>query len=99
MRWRRMRRRAFRPFSISARRAGPASKVPKVTIAIATLAWDDALSVCLASLQAQTHRDFEVIVIDNSGVGRVSPTGVTVIANPRNVGFGSAMNQAFRQST
>jgi len=97
-----MRRRAFRPFSRSAWRAGPASKVPKVTIAIATLAWDDSLSVCLASLQAQTYRDFEVIVIDNSGNSgdaQVHQTGATVISNPRNVGFGSAMNQAFRQST
>jgi GT2 family glycosyltransferase len=73
--------------------------VATVTIAIATLAWDDALAVCLASLEAQTYRDFEVIVIDNSGEGRVKASGVTVIANARNVGFGAAINQAFRQST
>ena len=71
----------------------------RVTIAIATLAWDDALAVCLHSLAAQTFRDFEVIVIDNSGENRVRAAGVTVIANARNAGFGAAINQAFRQST
>jgi GT2 family glycosyltransferase len=73
--------------------------MPTVTIAIATLAWDDSLAVCLASLRNQIFRDFDVIVIDNSGQGRVGNTGTTVIANERNVGFGAAMNQAFRQST
>ena len=70
-----------------------------VTIAIPTLAADDGLSACLDSLRAQILGDFEVIVIDNSGQRRVCKTGVTVIANERNVGFGAAVNQAFRQSS
>ncbi len=72
--------------------------VPQVTIAIPTLAADDALAACLDSLRAQTFRDFEVMVIDNSGQQRVQEAGVTVIANRGNVGFGAAINQAFRQS-
>ncbi|HME07793.1 MAG TPA: glycosyltransferase [Bryobacteraceae bacterium] len=72
--------------------------MPQVTIAIPTLAADDALAACLDSLRAQTFRDFEVIVIDNSGQNRVQEASVTVIVNERNAGFGAAINQAFRQS-
>jgi GT2 family glycosyltransferase len=72
---------------------------PTVTVAVPTLAADETLDECLASLDRQTFRDFEVIVIDNSGRRQVRPRGSTrVIANDRNVGFGAAVNQAFRQS-
>jgi GT2 family glycosyltransferase len=74
--------------------------VPIVTVVVPTLAADDALAACLRSLEAQTFEQFEVIVVDNSGERRVQAGGsrVRVIANPRNVGFGSAVNQAFRAS-
>src|SRR5271165_6553574 len=98
MRWLRTRRRGFPRSWKNAWPAGPATRVAKVTIAIPTLAADDALAACLDSLRAQTFRDFEVIVIDNSGQNRVQDSGVTVIANERNAGFGAAINQAFRQS-
>jgi GT2 family glycosyltransferase len=71
--------------------------VPKVTIAIPTLVAGEALTACLNSLHAQTFQDFEIIVIDNSGQHLVqAPT--KVIANDHNLGFGAAINQAFRQS-
>ncbi len=76
---------------------------PTVTVAIPTLAADESLDECLASLGRQTFRDFEVIVevivVDNSGRHQVKPRpGVRVIANDRNIGFGAAVNQAFHQS-
>ncbi len=74
-----------------------------VTVAIPTLAADARLLECVLALEKQTQRDFEVIVIDNSGKGLVrrgaaARPGVRVIEQPRNVGFGAAINEAFRQS-
>ena len=74
-----------------------------VTVAIPTLAADARLLECVLALEQQTERDFEVIVIDNSGKGLVRRSGVErpgvrVIEQQRNVGFGAAVNEAFRQS-
>ncbi len=70
-----------------------------MTVVVPTLAADETLDECLASLERQTFSDFEVIVVDNSGRSAVAPRdGVRVIANDRNVGFGAAVNQAFRES-
>jgi len=70
-----------------------------VTVVVPTLAADETLDECLASLERQTFRDFEVIVVDNSGRHSVQPrSSIRVIENDRNVGFGAAVNQAFRQS-
>ena len=65
-----------------------------------TLGADDALAGCLQALGNQTFEHFEVIVVDNSGAGRVQPNRarMRVIVNPANVGFGAAMNQAIRDS-
>jgi GT2 family glycosyltransferase len=72
---------------------------PTVTVVVPTLAADESLDECLASLDRQTFRDFEVIVVDNSGQRRTEQRGCArVIANHRNVGFGAAVNQAFHQS-
>lgn len=73
---------------------------PLVTIAIPTLAAGSALAECLAALEEQTFRDFEVAVIDNSGRNLAAEAaarwrGVNVIANSWNVGFGAAVNQVF----
>lgn len=77
---------------------------PTVTVVVPTLAADETLDECLASLERQTFPDFEVIVVDNSGsnlVRRETRSGdrFRVIANERNVGFGAAINQGFHQST
>ncbi len=65
-----------------------------------TLATDDALADCLRALESQTFDRFEIVVVDNSGSGRVGAGGqrVRVLSNDRNVGFGSAINQAIRVS-
>jgi GT2 family glycosyltransferase len=74
-----------------------------VTVAIPTLAADARLLECVSALEKQTERDFEVMIVDNSGkglaraAGAVRP-GVRVIELPRNVGFGAAVNAAFRES-
>jgi GT2 family glycosyltransferase len=67
---------------------------------VPTLASDDALADCLRSLEAQTFDRFDVVVVDNSGVGRAHATGdrVRILVNERNVGFGTAINQAIRAS-
>ena len=77
----------------------------KVTVAVPTLAAGEVLEACLRALESQTVDEFEVVVIDNSGTGRVQACNpqafprVRVISNPRNVGFGAAVNQAFLAST
>jgi GT2 family glycosyltransferase len=81
----------------------------RVTVAIPTLAADDAYLDCLRSLERQTLRDFDVVVVDNSGADRVNKSGllpglsvnlrVRVISNQHNVGFGAAINQAYRESS
>jgi GT2 family glycosyltransferase len=74
-----------------------------VSVVIPTLAADSRLRECLDSLDRQTRRDFEVIVVDNSGQGSVRRQGVAasvrVIENRRNIGFGAAINQGFEAST
>jgi GT2 family glycosyltransferase len=74
-----------------------------VTVVIPTLAADARLQECVAALEKQTQRDFEVIVVDNSGSGAVrrngaAGVGARVIEEPRNLGFGAAINDACRQS-
>jgi GT2 family glycosyltransferase len=71
-----------------------------VTVVVPTLAADDALADCLRALESQTFDRFEVVVVDNSGSGRARATGerMRIIANERNVGFGTAINQAIRDS-
>jgi GT2 family glycosyltransferase len=82
----------------------------RVTVAIPTLVADEALDDCIAALDQQTFRDFAVILIDNSGQGLTrrfahrqgapppGPFPLLIIENPRNVGFGSAINQAIAAS-
>ena len=72
-----------------------------VTVAIPTLNASLPLRECLSALERQTFRDFRVVVIDNSGKQLAREIaerwqGVEVIENPSNVGFGTAVNQAFR---
>jgi len=71
------------------------------TVAIPTLAADDALAECLAALDRQTLTDFDIIVVDNSGgegTAKYCPK-VRVISNQENLGFGFAVNQAIRESS
>jgi GT2 family glycosyltransferase len=73
-----------------------------VTVVIPTLAADSRLLECVQSLSRQTMADFEVVIVDNSGHGLVrrnaTAPGARVIENPRNAGFGTAINQGWRAS-
>jgi len=71
-------------------------------VVIPTLAADSRLRECVEALRRQTMRDFEVIVIDNSGQALVrrnsAAPGARVIENPSNLGFGAAVNQGIAAS-
>lgn len=73
-----------------------------VSVIIPTLLADARLRECIGALETQTRRDFEVIVVDNSGRGLAklnqSDGQARIIANRRNVGFGEAINQGVRAS-
>jgi GT2 family glycosyltransferase len=73
-----------------------------VSVVIPTLAADSRLRECVDSLGRQTRRDFEVIIVDNSGQGLARRNdrapGATIIENARNAGFGTAINQGLRAS-
>ena len=70
-----------------------------VTVVIPTLAADSRLQECVESLARQTRRDFDVIVVDNSGAGLARRNGTagpaTVIENARNEGFARGNNIGF----
>jgi GT2 family glycosyltransferase len=72
-------------------------------VVIPTLAADARLEECLESLRRQTRRDFEVVVVDNSGQGLVrrndAVRDVRVIENNRNLGFGAAVNAGWKSSS
>jgi GT2 family glycosyltransferase len=71
-------------------------------VVIPTLAADSTLADCLESLRAQTYRNFEVIIVDNSAkrAARQFAGGeFRVIENASNVGFGAAINQGWRASS
>lgn len=63
---------------------------------IPTLAADESLAECMASLERQTFRDFEVIVVDNSGEGLARGRGgaARILEEATNAGFGAAINHA-----
>ena len=73
-----------------------------VTVAIPTISADARLLECLDALDRQTRREFDVVLIDNSGRGLArgldGRPGVRVIANASNRGFGAAINQALAVS-
>jgi GT2 family glycosyltransferase len=73
-----------------------------VTVVIPTLAADARLRECVESLGRQTRQDFEVVIVDNSGAGLVQRAlcnlNARVIENPKNAGFGAAVNQGIESS-
>ena len=76
----------------------------RVTVVIPTLAADSTYRDCVRSLEKQTLRDMEVVIVDNSGEGKVRQafaggSNVRIIDSPSNVGFGAAVNLGWRDST
>lgn len=78
---------------------------PEVSIVIVNWNTRDLLRGCLNSIEEQTRRPHEVIVIDNaSGDGSADMVrgefpSVTLIANNRNRGFAAANNQGLHLAT
>jgi GT2 family glycosyltransferase len=75
----------------------------RITVALPTLAADSNLVRCLLSLEAQTRRDFMVVVVDNSGQHLArhrlgDRANVEIIENDQNRGFGAAINQVYSRS-
>jgi GT2 family glycosyltransferase len=73
---------------------------PLVSVVIPNLNGRDILAGCLRSLERQTFKDFEVIVVDNGSsdgsvemVRSVFPWLGIIIENETNVGFAKACNQ------
>jgi len=76
----------------------------RVTVVIPTLAADSTYQDCVRSLEKQTLRDLEIVVVDNSGEGRVRQAmaernNLRIIDSPTNVGFGAAVNLGWRDSS
>lgn len=57
----------------------------------------------MESLEHQTRRDFEVVIVDNSGQGLVRRNGVAgsarILENGHNAGFGAAINQGVQATS
>ncbi len=76
----------------------------RVTVVVPTLAAGAPLLDCVYALDRQTRRDFELVIVDNSGRGFVRQSAAArfatrIIENDSNRGFGPAVNSAFRQSS
>jgi GT2 family glycosyltransferase len=75
--------------------------MPRVAIVVVT--WNSAAQIggCLAALKGLC--DAEVLVVDNASADgtreEVARHGVRLIANPRNAGFGAAVNQGVRATS
>jgi GT2 family glycosyltransferase len=79
---------------------------PLVSVVIPNLNGRDILSCCLRSLEHQTMKDFEVIIVDNGSTdGSVDmvrsdfPWLETVIENEKNAGFAKACNQGIEAAS
>ncbi len=73
---------------------------PRVTVVIPTLSADAALWDCLQSLQHQSFREFQTVIIDNSGrqlVRQGPPVEAAILHPPANIGFGAAINLGARE--
>lgn len=71
---------------------------PEITVVVVNYNSGDYLKGCIASLARQTHRDFEVIVIDNASsdgsLERIGekPARLTILKQTENLGFARGNN-------
>lgn len=87
-------------------RDGANDKLPSPRVSVAVVAYESGplLRDCLAALRAQTAHDLEVILVDNAssdGAARAAAReapDIAFIANPDNLGFAAAVNQAARRA-
>ncbi len=76
---------------------------PKLTISLVTWNSKNDLPLCLASIQAQTFRAFEIVIVDNASQDGTlehiqKAPHIRVIRNDRNTGYCKAHNQAINAS-
>ncbi len=86
----------------------PPDELSGITVVVVNWNRKALLGACLASLAAQTHSRFEVIVVDNGSddgspglvedLARGYPVPLRLIVNPDNRGFCAANNQGFAAS-
>lgn len=80
------------------------NETPEVSIVIVNWNARDLLRGCIRSIKEQTHRTFEIIIVDNAsadGSAQIVEAEfpcVTLIANETNRGFAAANNQGIRIS-
>jgi GT2 family glycosyltransferase len=72
-------------------------------VIIPTLTAGQKLVECLCSLERQTLREFDVVIVDNSGKQLARKTGAdrsgaAILEPAENLGFGAAVNAGFRVS-
>jgi GT2 family glycosyltransferase len=73
-----------------------------VSILITTFNSAQFIERCLDSVQRQSYRPLEIIVVDNASTNGTREllakrgTGINVVCNDANVGFAAAQKQAFR---
>ncbi len=67
----------------------------KASVIIPSWNGKDLLADCLKSLEEQTFKDFEIIVVDNGSTDGTAEMvhGVKIIENTKNIGFARAINQ------
>lgn len=85
--------------------AMPATSRTSMTVCVIAYNSGPTLKTCLDHLDAQTFRDFEILVIDNASPDprdaqiAGSRKGVRLIRNAQNLGFAKAGNQAAKLGT
>ncbi|MDZ7627852.1 MAG: glycosyltransferase family 2 protein [Parvularculaceae bacterium] len=77
----------------------------RVSVIVVNYNSGDRLARCIACLELQTFRDFEIIIVDNASTdGSLSAEAITtprlrVISSNENLGFAAANNLAVRDAT
>ncbi len=96
--------------SLPSSTASPIPSAVIVPISVVVVNWNrrELLAACLKSLENQTFRDFEVVVVDNGStdgsvqlvqdLARTFPVPLNLIVNSNNRGFCAANNQGFAAS-
>ena len=86
-------------------------KKSHAVVGVVVVNWNrkELLQACLESLSRQTHRSFEVVVVDNGSadgspvlveqMAKTYPVPLTLIVNSTNLGFCAANNQGISSTT
>lgn len=83
---------------------GTLTAEPAITVIVVNYNGGDFLRGCIASLAAQTFRDFETILVDNASSDKSldsiveKPERLTILRETKNHGFAGANNLAARQA-